>query len=276
VSQTGRTDRRLARAALGLISCGVRPRPRGRNRSYRRFVVLAHQRSGSTLVVATLQEHPNAVCFSEAFNQGEAQLYVDGLPNTSKVLRRLRESAPQTFLDRLIYTGYADEIRAVGMKVMVPHLDQPGSGATLDALLRDPSEAVVWISRRNKFAAALSLYNARLTGVWNVSTSSAVPDQAAVRLEPSFCEETMTTLAAHDVRIAGLLADRSYLALDYEDVVAAPDEQFGLVQQFLGLDRRETAAPSRRQQTRPLREAVANFDELAERFAGTQWEEFFC
>src|SRR5690606_25670345 len=40
----------------------------GDNRVYGRFIVLGHQRTGSTLVTSSLRRNPGVWCFSEVFN----------------------------------------------------------------------------------------------------------------------------------------------------------------------------------------------------------------
>ena len=62
----------------------VRPQTsQGPNRSYRRFVVLGHARSGSSLLIGSLRRHPQVVAFGELFVAGRIGFNVEGYDNHS-------------------------------------------------------------------------------------------------------------------------------------------------------------------------------------------------
>ena len=63
--------------------------------------------------------------------------------------------------------------------------------------------------------------------------------------------------------------------LSYEDLVDHYDATLESVQTFPGLDPRSVAPLTRQQNPQPLRELLANYDELYSAFAGTAAAAYF-
>ena len=83
-----------------------------------------HQRSGSSLVITSLREHPQMVVFSELFVPDSIFFHLQGYNNQSEQLRDFRDAQPTQFLDEFIFSPYNDQIKAVGFKLFPDQIDR--------------------------------------------------------------------------------------------------------------------------------------------------------
>ena len=65
------------------------------------------------------------------------------------------------------------------------------------------------------------------------------------------------------------------LGTTYESLVSDPECELMRIQRFLDLPQVQLKTGLRKQNTRLLREAIANYDDLREHFEGSVWAEFF-
>jgi hypothetical protein len=63
--------------------------------------------------------------------------------------------------------------------------------------------------------------------------------------------------------------------LYYEDLVANTEKEIQDVQQFLGVESLPLTPYTKKQEKRPLKEIITNYDELKEKFEDTPWQTFF-
>ncbi len=61
----------------------------------------------------------------------------------------------------------------------------------------------------------------------------------------------------------------------YEELAAAPEEQLKQAQEFLGVTVCDLKVKLIKQEVRPLREVIENYEELRTFFAGTRWDYLF-
>ncbi len=269
---------RIAVAAGGsaLASCLYFPRGvAGRSRSYRRFVIAAYARSGSTMLVSALDGHPQVKCYSEIFHGDHAMFMTAGYPEGNAWIERIRRHSPQRFLDTFVFRGYKPRIQQVGFKVFPDQARDRRFAASVRALLSDHDVCVIHLRRRNRLAMYLSLVRAQRSDAWTTFRSERY-DESPLRLEPEACREAFEAHAADEAFFAGLLAPRPHLEIFYEDVMAAPQRLFETVTAYLEVDESEFAPRIGKQRSTPLRAAVENFDELATAFAGSEYANCFA
>jgi hypothetical protein len=85
-------------------------------------------------------------------------------------------------------------------------------------------------------------------------------------------EELRTFIAETEFLIAhfdNLFQEHPRLTMFYEDMLDQRDEEFNRAQSFLGVEARPLTVTMRRQNPEPLRELLANYDELYEAFRDT-------
>lgn len=255
----------LRRSSVGMSLAAWYFRPAaddGRKYHYRRFIVAAYERSGSTMLVSALDGHPDIRCYSEVFNQRHPMFMAMGLPEGSRWLDALRTRDPSGFVRRFVFRGYADHVTHVGFKVFPEHARDQRFAATIATLFEGPDVGIIHLRRRNKLAMYLSRVRARQTSAWTSARSEHYSD-AALRLDPTECIAQLEALSREEAEFARLFAERPHLTLDYEDILAAPDVAYQRSLDYLGAAPAQLTPRIAKQRSRPLREVIENFDELA-------------
>lgn len=247
----------------------------GSNSNYTKFIVLGHQRSGSSLVIKSLRYHPEVVAFGELFGKrNRINFNVEGYDHDSEEILFARDKYPIDFLDRYIFSSYEEERRAVGFKVFPHQLDGERFCSVWDWIENTPDLAVVFLSRRNKLATYVSLLIAEKTGVFGVTEKSQRP-AISITIDPEKCEDEFRKHDRYEEIARKRLQGKRVLEIDYEDLSESPKSVIVSVQNFLGLDVLDPEIPFVKKEVRPLSVAVDNYQELKERFATTKWSRYF-
>lgn len=240
-----------------------------------------------------LRAHSRIVDYQELFNvdyQAEFRRGSDRARSLRYWLdaidrRKLRAPAPAVdlasvdeavILDELVWRdGYALDVRAVGFKLLHYQMKPDGHFPRLRDRLdeRLPQVRAVVLTRRNLLRQHLSHVTAHRVGQWHIADASQRRPRPVVRFTPQelihafeYVERTESDLSA-----MAAVAHRR-LDLVYEDLVGDFEGCWRRLQRFL--DALEEPLPDLRLvkiEHRTLREAIANYDELAERFRDTRW-----
>lgn len=96
-----------------------------------------------------------------------------------------------------------------------------------------------------------------------------------VTLTKQECLDFFSEVERDSAHYGGLFGDHAQLTLYYEDLVQEHKHLFGEVQSFLGLKPKSLAPTTRRQNPEPLRELIANYDELYAAFRDRPERAFF-
>lgn len=284
-------------------------------RDYTRFIILSDARTGSNLLQQALNSHPAIVCFREIFNLDPAYVDydVDGWDPTSAADLELRGREPAAFLRERIFGEHPDGVQAVGFKFHYDHFWFHAD--LLAALTRDVELRVVHLRRVNQLRMLVSLKIVEQTGQWlrhddlklkrqtlarkltpaSVARAVTHPAESVGRIRRFLApaqgaapeEKRALTLsveecqryfykASHQVEhFGGLFEAHPTAALTYEAMVRDPTEELRRIQEFLGVTPAQLSWTLRRQNPEPLRDLVANYEELKAAFAGTPRAEFF-
>lgn len=278
--------------------------------TYVRFIILTYARTGSTMFAASLNSSPNIICFRELFNpiMDGIGFHVDGYDNSSAEDRALRDRDFKRFLQARIFCEHPREIRAVGLKMPYVHFRWfPG---LLEWLVEHTEIRIVHLKRRNLLRMLVSLRIAQKTGGWaedrkatlasklrpaNALRAARHPLRAANRLraflfpkEPAWkalrapvtlsegeCRGFFAEIERDSAHYGRLFREHPQLTLFYEDLFKDRKRAFNQAQSFLGLKPRGLSITTRRQNPEPLRELIANHDELYGAFSDTPEAAFF-
>lgn len=246
----------------------------GPSRSYRRFVILGHQRTGSTLVSSSLRKHSRVWCFSEVFNARSIQLYTPGLSNDSMLLKAYRERDPVAFLDRFIFRGYRSDILAVGFKLFPEHTRLPHMDRLVDGLAGDGELRLIHVYRANHLRVLLSLKLAQQTANWSTHDGGH-PAEARVAIEPdeliAFSRQRSTEEAMLRDRFHGTRLHE----VEYESLACDLPTTLLELQRFLGIDPLPIEPVLQKQTTGSLAARIVNHDLLRAHFTGTEYAGWF-
>jgi LPS sulfotransferase NodH len=161
-----------------------------------RSVMLAHARSGSTLLMEFLDAQPDTCFAHEIFHQEKVHLPAFmGRPADAQALKAERDADPLGFLDRV---AAACPAPVFGFKWFRGH-----SAAVRDQVIADPSWRVVILVRENFLALFASQRTARLTGRYIVRAAGA---QVPLPMLPFDPEAFLREYALYRRYYEGLLA----------------------------------------------------------------------
>jgi LPS sulfotransferase NodH len=250
------------------------PALQGTNQNYCKFIILAHQRSGSSMLIDTLRKHPQIVGLGELFIPSRMGFNYEEFDGTSEALRVFRDEHPTEFLDRYIFGAYNDEIQAIGFKLFPEQIEFRAFQGLWRWLEKRTDIKILYLTRRNLLATYVSLLIAQKDGKYGIK-DAAERTQSTISIDPHQCLMEFKSRKQHNAEIERHIRDHRVLNLAYEDVAQCPDDYVQQVQEFLGVDVRDLKITTVRQEVRPLSEVIENYDELRQYFYGTEWGYLF-
>lgn len=200
------------------------------------FVLLSVARSGTSLVIETLNTHPDILAHGEVFHEDVATHIRPEFRDRHDVT--LRERDPVAFVDAVL--AYAPGRRAVGFKLW-----HPQSPDACDHLLARTDVLKIILERKNRLAHFTSGHFARTTGIWNLRPATGPVAGISVppmRFGPGGFRKFN---AFHDAIFAHYRSRVRGPAIEMTYVQAARLE-FGPLLDALGLEPRPLAAQMRR------------------------------
>ncbi|MFO0566277.1 MAG: sulfotransferase [Polyangiaceae bacterium] len=239
-----------------------------------RFVVLAHPRSGSTLLIAGLEQHPELTVHNELLTTTEDEASRRRLYSVAG--RFLHDGGDEADFLRHVYAASAQS-RATGFKLMHHHASRAGS-TVWDFFESDPELGVIHVYRDDALETLISERVAQKTGIWNVVGDGPLPDEPPpFTIEPAEARARFDELEAWRRQARRRFAPHPFLELEYRsDLVSDFGGSMARVFEFLGVPPVPvTEKLARLRRLRPA-EQVANFAELAAAFAGSPYERFFA
>ena len=260
---------RLRRTAIRLRSISG-------SRNYNRFVIVGIARTGSTMLVSSLNAHPQALAFGELFRTPEA-IGWDVPPFadfTSKELLQLYRNEPCRFLETAVFGRWPSRKRAVGFKIFYYHARQAPYSQVWSYLAQRDDILVLHVKRRNVLAQYLSLKLAHDTSMWHGAPSGPRRAQP-LALDVEGCKMHFAWVRSAEKETDAWFSGHRMLQVEYERLAQDQAAELARVQEFLGLAPRSLAARTTRQRSVPLSQAIANYEELKAAFADTEWSAFF-
>ncbi len=266
-----RLSRKIGSASLA----GQQPeRLRGENRNYQKFVVLAHATVGIVAHYFFAREHPQMVAFSELFVPESIFFRLQGYDNQSPEMLAFRNARPLEFLDDFVFSGYREDIQAVGFKLFPDQIDNSAFRCVWKWLARQENLKIIYLTRRNLLATYTSLLVAQKDKRYAIRDQSQ-RSQTTVRIDPQTCLEEFEKRAKYEHTIEQNIERQDVLRWFYEELAAAQESQLKQAQEFLGVTVCDLKIKLVKQEVRPLREVIENYAELQVFFAGTRWDYLF-
>jgi hypothetical protein len=246
------------------------------------FVVIAHGRSGSTMLSLALDAHPNVAMFLELFHRDPMNrqrfFRADGrrwsATRQQTIVRRnarvYQESEdPATFLaESVFYRGHPKHIRAIGFKLL--H-NFSVIGAAEEGLWRyiesNRALRVILLRRQDLASAFVSHEIARRSGKWTYfrcpksPTKLPPPFEADLEHFMLFARKLMINQQLIQKRLKG----RKVLDLTYERHLGATfDNTCKRVQKFLDIPVYRLPILTKKTPSRPLENQILNLKALQE------------
>ncbi|MEO1495392.1 MAG: sulfotransferase [Pseudomonadota bacterium] len=235
----------------------------------KRFIILSSGRSGSNLLSSFMKSHPKVFQHGEIF--GEFQL------ESPLVRRRINGAGLARYLDRRLSRMTTED--AAGIKILYHNLEAqygkargiPGTEMLMDHMRDSPTLRIVHLRREDKLAMLISMRLATELGQW---VSGSYGD-TTVTLPVDWVRDQFTWLEGWETRIAAHFPSDQLLDMSYEQLVADTPGEMARVFEFLSLEAAPVSSRMSKQNKRSKAEAVENYAELCEAFAGTPYAPMF-
>lgn len=234
------------------------------------FVIVGAPRTGSTLLVKTLNGLDGVCCHGELLGPDQVRGYEDGADlinmsqqqRTSRLQRLLQErnADPIGFIDRALHRPDS----ATGFKALYGAFLDPRWHDVVHALLARESVRFIHLTRNNGLRRFVS-EQILLQGGPNHSAAggrSEAPIKVAIDIE-AFIRRT-AELEAQSCALESMVSARPVLEIHYEALAADTAATVAQVCQFIGLDiDASTIEPAlKKVGVADLKDAVSNYQEL--------------
>ena len=239
------------------------------------FIVAGSPRTGSSLVLLGLADHPQVRTFGELFHP-----WADPRPGAGPTEQDRFDEAREealAFLDRTVWPAATATRPAVGFKLFVSHTRAEGTRDLFFKLSKAmPHLRVIHCLRANYLDAWVSLKKAETTGVWAQFPGDPKPPTPCPISVPSaelkvFFEE----MEVNDALLRTFHDPRRCHVVDYEELATGYGPTMKSLWRFLGLPSAETSPALLKQNRTSHLEFLENYDELREHFARTRFSTFF-
>jgi hypothetical protein len=243
-----------------------------------RFLVTCPARTGSTMLMWFLQSHPDLCAHGEVLAP-TGPLNIFGIdyridPPLDDVLRAIRDRDPVAFLRD--YVWQAGNRRAAGFKGKYEELLRREYAGLLDYIRHETDVRVIHLWRENLLERYVSEYLAvKIYGVYNVVRGRKRPAEQTIRLSLEECQADFQRTEHRRAKFRSLLAGHRILEVTYEVLLSSQTDTLTRIQEFLEVDPRPLETQSVKMRSRPLRETIENYEELAANFRASRYGRFF-
>lgn len=212
--------------------------------AYRRFVIIGHERTGSSMLVSYLNAHPNIDCYGELFKR------LNG--------RSVRSIA------RLYFSSKSRKVLAVGFKMFYAHPLDGDHDALLNLVKSWPSPLIIHLTRDDVVRTMTSLRIAEDTAVWGLHvTKPEIPlEKRKVHLPPDEVRTFISHVKNEEERISAQFDPSQYVHITYEALIEKPQEILQALFQRLGVEGLRVSTPYKKINPEPLEHLIINFAEL--------------
>jgi LPS sulfotransferase NodH len=247
-------------------------------RKARRFVVFTSQRTGSTLLVRSLDSSPSITCAGELFHTGrgihhpEFQYAHQWLGSAS--LGRMRDVfvGRQRVRSHLqnFYSTAGNGVAAVGFKLM---LSQTRRFPAVKPALLELGVQFLYLVRSDVLATALSFCRAKATGVFHSDRAGRMPKHAQLVVSEDEFARVLRKCKSDKDELINLHQTHGGLLLQYENMVSDWDAFVETIGTELGIAGLRVSKALSRLKSGVDAAVIANERELVAKFAKVSLQE---
>jgi hypothetical protein len=232
------------------------------------------------MLVHLVRSHPDCVSNSEvmAITDSAGGFDVAVRDDLSKFgdedgLVHWRKRDPVDFMHRAAF--YAGDNPWSGFKIKSDELVQRKYKPVLEALQADTSIKVLHLNRRNLLERYVSWWMVnKVTGVTMALREEDRPEFQTAYIDPKKAEKDFLAAEERRAMVDRWFAHHDVLDLDYEDLVADPEDASEQICEFLDIELRSLT--TRTIKISPhVRNLIENWDELVAYFAGSRFAHLF-
>lgn len=234
------------------------------------FIVLCTGRTGSTLLLESLAQHPRVAAYNEPLNAHYAS-------RDPVYFGRAKDNDDGAgFVRRVFDPAHAGGARAIGFKMMYDHAAS-GPFATAWTQLVQTKDLVVFdLVRQNLLEVLVSVRIAEYTGAWRSTIRSLRTVPSQIYLSPHDCTAFFELYAKERQMALGRFARQRVVTLTYEQLRDDLSGCLAEVCAVLGVEPFTPKEVMEKQERRSMRERIENYEELKFYFRRTPHERYFA
>lgn len=237
------------------------------------LLVICHARTGSNFLLWLLSSHPHIVHNGEPFG---TNVLVHPW-----IISRIREVGPLKYLKEGFQRKSNEQVIAFKFLYLQfePEYAERWSIPALEEVRKYLSGAldmkVIHLKRRNRLENLISLRIAEVTKKYVLFNPKKRVGDIQIELTPEECSAEFEKISALEKHYAELFAGHPVLNIYYEDLYMDTQSEGKRILEFLEVKQKPLRERTVKQNIRPIREVLKNYDELKKHFTGTVWESMF-
>lgn len=227
------------------------------NKNYKKFIVISTSRTGSTLLMALLNNHKNVICDGELFKN------LNG------------KSCEYIWYD--FFNHKPKNIKQVGFKLFYSH-PRDKDKTVWDIILNDKDIKIIHLMRKNILRIYLSQRIGIKTKQWteNVNRPHNISlESKKVDIDFQECSDAFNKITDYQDKTKQMFKNHEYLEVYYEDIVENREIELDRIFDFLNVEKMEVTANNKKQNPETFDELINNYSDLKKKFSNTKWEYLF-
>lgn len=221
--------------------------------NYKKIVIVSRSRTGSTLLMALLNNHSNIICEGEIFKN-----------LNSKSCKEIWQS---------LFNKKSRKIKAVGFKLFYYHpFDEDKS--VWDLILNDEQINIIHLTRENLLRAYASQRIGEKTKQWteNINRPHNI-DVSVKHIELDFkeCLETFETISSYEEKTRQFFNNKKIMEVTYEDLSTDYMLVIEKILKKINLPIEKLTTVMKKQNPEPLNRLILNYEELKNQFKDSKW-----
>jgi LPS sulfotransferase NodH len=248
-----------------------------------KFLIVCTARTGSNLLVRSLNRPPRVRCFGEVAKlsfptEGNAFTPFERL--TGRTVEDLARMQQGDVVGFIFDTVYAAPAPTVGFKLFYEHCREAERAPLWQRLADNRSLRIVHLTRNATFDLYVSLLYAQRTDQWftrHDEPEGRPNDAEDIEVDIEHCRKFLLRYRQSRGAAAALFSDHPYMEIDYNDLEDDLAGALTKVRRFIGApDPQEDRIPLRKQSSRKAVEKVRNYQAVKAAFAGGDLESVFA
>ena len=231
--------------------------------SYRKFIIVSDERTGSNLLQMLLTSHSEIVCRGELLNPSDEHRGSD-FSNSNPILGP--DDDPTIYLQNTLNAHVPESVRAVGFRLQYSHARQGAWKKARDEIVIDKDIRIVHLTRENLLDRYLSYCLAMRNGRWIETHESPPSPDEMISLDLEDCVKDIARCEWYQDETEEIFSSHSRIHLTYENLCANTELETRRVLQFLGVEYQPLQSPTKKQRRKKKREMIQNFEDLKSSF----------
>ncbi len=224
---------------------------------YKKFIVIAGPRTGSSLLVDGLDSHPAILA--------EHEIFIN-----------LKGRSEDAILNKM-YSKVSPATKAVGFKIFYLQPYDDDTKLIWTKLQNMADLYVIHLKRRNLLRVIASTDIAIKTKVWiGRKGRQQIPlEEKQVHLAYESVLKRFEQIRGNEEKFKLMFQDKKYMDIFYEDIINNPKDEFQRATDMLELDPFTPKWDILKQNPEKLSNLIINYAELKAKFQDTKWYSFF-